>query len=128
MVKVVCHCTVQLLCFCLAFELRPPLLPLAKPIPKQFKLWPHNNRILDKFLHAINKPVPITTRQKPTRLITLIRKLRIRFRQTRLVRNTKHAHPAAEDTERVHGIEGLGAAIDLDDGESTALGWAHAAA
>lgn len=107
--------------------LRPPLHPLAKPIPKKLKLRPHKDTILDKFLHTIHQPISIPTRQQPTPLISLIRELRIRSRQAGLVGDAEHAHPAPEDPQRVDGVEGLGAAVDLDEGEGAALGRAHAA-
>lgn len=38
------------------------LFPLAKPVPKQIKVRPHDDGVLDKLLHAVHQPVPIRTR------------------------------------------------------------------
>lgn len=39
-----------------------------------------------------------------------------------MIRYNKHTHPAAEDTQGVDGVEGLGTAGDFGDGEGAALG------
>ena len=108
-------------------RLQLPLRPLAKPISKKLKLRPHEDTILDKLLHAVHQPIAIPTRQQPARLVALVRELRIRSRQAGLVGDAEHAHPAPEDPQSVDGVEGLRAAVDLDEGEGAALGRAHAA-
>lgn len=45
--------------------LSPSFFPLAIPIPKKLKMRPHDDGVLDKFLHAVYKPVPIVTRDQP---------------------------------------------------------------
>lgn len=104
----------------------PPLCPLTIPIPEQIKMRPHNNGILHKLLHTIDKAITISTRQHTTPFLPRS-KLRISFWHRTLVRYRKHPHPTPKDTERVDSVEGLRAAADLSDGEGSALGWADGA-
>lgn len=88
----------------------------------------HQHRILHKLLHTIHQPIPIPTRHQPLIPgLPLIREMRVRLGDGRLIGDGEHAHPPAQDAEGVHRVEGLGAAADLGDGEGAALGWAHAA-
>ncbi len=89
---------------------------------------PHHNSILDKLLHAIDQPITIPRRQQPRLAISippLVLKSLVRHGQAALIRNHEHAHPTAQDAQRIHSVEALTAAIDLNDGQSAALGRAH---
>ncbi|BCR90414.1 uncharacterized protein ACHE_60300S [Aspergillus chevalieri] len=57
----------------------------------------HQNRILHKLLHTIHQSVPILTSEKPLNPdLPLRRKMRVRLRNRRLIRNSEHAHPPAK--------------------------------
>lgn len=112
--------------------LLPLLLPLAVPIPKQIEPLPHHNRVLDELLHAIDKAVPVATRQQPataeqalgTRAAVCLvgfSELRVRHGHGALIRDGEHAHPAAQDAQRVDRVEALAATADLRDSEGASL-------
>lgn len=106
--------------------LRPFLFPLTEPITKKFQVGPHEEGVLYKLLHAIHQSVSVTTGNKPLiSPLTVSGELCVRFRDRRLIRNSEHAHPPAEKTQRVDGIERLRATTHLRNGEGPALRWTH---
>lgn len=114
------ECLPQLLLLC------PFLLPLTEPIPKKFQVRPHEEGVLDKLLHAIYQSVPVTTGHQPLiSRLTFVGELCIRFRDRRLIRNGEHAHPPAEKTQSVDGVERLRTAAHLRNSEGPALRWTH---
>lgn len=84
--------------------------PLTKPIPKQPKMSPHDNRILDELLHTIDQAVPIRAghQSRPALCAIVLRgEQSIRHRDGRLIRDSKHAHPPPQHPQTIHRIERL---------------------
>lgn len=103
--------------------LRFLLFPLAEAIPKKVDVRPHQNRVFDKFLHAIHETISVATgHESLISWLAFIRKLSICFGDRGLIWDSKHAHPPTQETQRVHGIERLGSAAHLGNGQRSALG------
>lgn len=104
-----------------------PFLPLAEPVAEQIKMRPHNDGILDELLHAIHQSISVGAwfQSAASIHIVRVRKVRPGLRNRALVRNREHPHPAAQDAQRVHRVEGLRTAIHLSDGQRPALGGPH---
>lgn len=98
------------------------LLPLAKPITEKTDVRPHQNRIFDKFLHAIHQTISVAARHELLiSRLTFIWKLCICPRDRGLIRNSKHTHPPTQDTQGVDGIERLRSTAHLGNGKRSAL-------
>lgn len=83
------------------------LLSLTEAVSHEPKMSAHQNGIFYKFLGTINYTVPIATFHKPRPSFSgaLFRKKGVGFGYGRLVRASKHAHPASEDAEAVDSVE-----------------------
>ena len=101
-------------------------------------MLPHDDGVFDELLHAVNQPIAVPRRHEAAAALGVDvagdilgffggGELSIGFWEGRLVGDGEHAHPTAEDAQRVDGIEGLRATGDLGDGESAALRGAHGA-
>ena len=129
----------------LGLRLRVFLYAFAEPIPEQIKMLPHHERVLDELLHAIHDAVAVAGGFESTTAVggrgiaihtlcvrggrwRLVGEMCVCLRDRRLIRNHKHAHPSAEDAERVDRVEGLRAAVDLGDGKRATLRGADGAA
>lgn len=98
------------------------LFPLAVAVPKQVKMGPHYDCVLDKLLHAINESVSISTWHQSTASL-LLGELLVCHGNGALVWNGKHAHPPTQYAQRVNRVEGLRAAIYLCNRKRSPLGW-----
>lgn len=92
-------------------------------------MLPHHDSIFYKFLHAIHQPISVPTWLHSASLIPFLalRELRISHGHTALIRNSKHAHPATQYTQRIHRIKRLRAPRYLRNGERTTLCGPHRA-
>lgn len=86
-------------------------------------MWPHDNRVLDKFLHAVDQAIAVATWHEAASALgsILFSKLLVSHRDRGLVRDREHPHPPTKDAKRVDGVKGLRSTRDLSDSQRTTL-------
>ena len=90
------------------FFFQSPFFSFTETVGKESYVRPHQNRVLDKFLHAVHESISVAARHKSLiSRLTFVRKLSVCLGNRRLVGNGKHAHPSTEDSQRVDCIKGL---------------------
>ena len=125
-------------CGLLPRPLRFPLCALAIPVIEKIVMLPHDDGVFDELLHAVHQSVTVARWHEPASApgfdiggivggVFGVGELGVGLGDGGLVGNGEHAHPAAEDAQRVDGVEGLRAAGDLGNGERAALRGAHGA-
>ena len=92
--------------------------PFGIAVCQCFTVRPYQRREAHQFFHHIGYSVVVRRGLHAARRVELLE----RFGDTRLVRNGEHSHPAAEQTQGVHGVEALRAAGYLHHGQGAALG------